>query len=90
MPRTQGEALQLVRRFVALAIFRIYCLERVNWAKLDIFCHKLETNMLYMPFAQKNIVIGHSLLSNSASKCPFSAMCLCFYELSIPRKIVRW
>jgi len=39
-----------------------------------------------MPFAQQNTVIGHSLLSNSSSKCPFNAMCLCFYELSIPRK----
>jgi hypothetical protein len=37
-----------------------------------------------MSFAQGNTLIGHSLSSNSASKCPMSSIFLCFHGLSIP------
>ena len=39
-------------------------------------------------FHKETHYIGHSLSSNSASKCPISSIFVCFYELSIPMKIV--
>ena len=59
--------LQLVRRFIALAIFRTYCPERASRAKLDNFCHKLEMHMLFLAITY-TLLIG---LLKSNITCSF-------------------
>ena len=62
-------------RALAYSFAYITCFTRRHLSKT---CH-IHTERHY---------IDYSLSSNSSSKCPFSSMCLCFYELNILMKIV--